>query len=272
MDKWKINPRRLLAILAHPDDESLGTGGTLLKYASEGIETYVLTATKGQKGRYGDLATKPSFEEVGTIREKELRAACEILGVKETFTMSYMDGELDQANPEEIISEIAIHIRSIRPQVVITFGPEGGYGHPDHIAISQFTLASIVRAGDAVFNTLGFAPHTVSKLYWMAWPASKWEAYQAAFKELTSTVDGVKRKVVPYADWAITARIDTAVYWKTVWKAVRQHKTQMGIYKNLENLTEEQHKYFWGVQEYCRAYSLLNGGRKMETDLFEGID
>jgi LmbE family N-acetylglucosaminyl deacetylase len=270
MGNSKPGSLRLMAILAHPDDESLGVGGTLLKYASEGIETFVITATKGQKGRYGDLAVKPSLEEVGALREKELISACEILGVKETVSLGYMDGELDQADPKEIISEIASHIQRIRPHVVVTFGLEGGYGHPDHIAISQFTNASLVKAADSSFKTR-WPPHPVYKCYWMAWPASKWEAYQAAFKEMTSRVDGVKRKATPYPDWAITTRINTAKYWKAVWKAVQCHKTQMSIYRNLENLTEEQHKSFWGVQEYYRVVSLINGGRKLETDLFEGI-
>src|SRR6185436_9110347 len=114
----------------------------------------------------------------------------------------------------------------VAPDVVITFGPEGAYGHPDHIAISQFTAAAVLRAADT--------NHRVAKLYHIAWTAPTWAAYQSALKKLTSTVDGVERQVVPSPDWGTTTRIDTSAVWPTVWRAVQCHRTQMSIYKNLE--------------------------------------
>jgi LmbE family N-acetylglucosaminyl deacetylase len=146
---------------------------------------------------------------------------------------------------------------------VITFGPEGAYGHPDHIAISQFTTAAIARAAAQ--------GHTVSKLYQIAWSAATWAAYQSALKTLTATVDGVVRRVVPAPDWEITTRIDTSAVWSTVWRAVLCHRTQVSIYANLAALPPEHHRALWGVQEYYRAMSLVNGGRTRETDLFEGL-
>ena len=90
---------KLMAILAHPDDESLGTGGVLAKYASEGVETYVVTATRGERGRYHDGTESPGLEAMGRIRGEELLAAANVLGVKEVSFLDYVDGELDQADP-----------------------------------------------------------------------------------------------------------------------------------------------------------------------------
>jgi LmbE family N-acetylglucosaminyl deacetylase len=252
-----------MCVLAHPDDESLGTGGTLAKYAAEGIETFLITATRGERGRFGDDGERPGNDVVGRVREEELRAAAKELGLREVTVLGYPDGGLDAIDPRAAQEAIAGHLRRVRPDVVITFGPEGAYGHPDHIAISQLTTAAIVRASERECS--------VSKLYHIAWGAPTWSAYQAALKKLTSTVDGIERQVVPSPDWAITTRIDTSAVWPTVWRAVQCHRTQMSIYKNLATLPAEQHQALWGRQEFSRVFSLVTGGRAPESDLFEGL-
>jgi len=88
---------------------------------------------------------------------------------------------------------------------------------------------------------------------------------------LVSTVDGIERQAVPWPDWAITTVVDTRSFWSTVWKAVCCHQTQMSVYEQLEDLPEEQQIALWGSQEFYRVYSSVNGGRKQETDLFEGL-
>ncbi len=254
---------RLLCVLAHPDDESLGTGGTLAKYAAEGVETYLVTATRGERGRFHEGRNRPSSDIVGQTREAELHAAAKELGVREVTILGYPDGGLDQIDPAAARETIAAHVRRIRPEVVITFGPDGAYGHPDHVAISQLTTAAVVRAADRDF--------AVAKLYYIAWSSQTWAAYQAALKKLTAMVDGVERCVVATPDWLITTRIDTSAVWPSVWRAVQCHATQMSIYKNLEGLPEAHHRALWGVQEFYRAFSLVNGGRARESDLFEGL-
>lgn len=267
-------PLRLMAILAHPDDESLGLGGTLARYAREGIETYVITATRGEAGRYGNyLRTdpdRPPTDVVAKKREGELRAAARVLGVRQVHFLDYIDGELDEADPREAAARIAGHIRRIRPQVVVTFAPDGAYGHPDHIAICQFTQAGIVRAADPEFPG-DHPPHAVAKLYYMAWTEPKWAAYQAAFKQLKTTIDGVDRYATPWADWAVTTVVDTTAYWSVAWEAISCHETQLAIYTKLADLPPEYHQSLWGSQEFYRAFSLVNGGRTRETDLFEGL-
>jgi len=268
---------KLLAVLAHPDDESLGFGGTLAKYAAEGVETYLVTATRGEHGRFGSLGKGGDPVEVGRVREAELRAAAAVLGIREVSILGYPDGGVDKVEAPIAIREVVSHIRRIRPQVVVTFGPEGAYGHPDHIAISQLATAATVCAADCGYRMDGgsqqdsLPPHRVAKLHYLAWRNNKWEAYQAAFRKLTSVVDGVERQATPWPDWAVTTEIDTSPYWPVVWKAVCCHQTQMSIYERLENLTEGQQTALWGSQEFYRVYSSVNGGRRLETDLFEGL-
>jgi LmbE family N-acetylglucosaminyl deacetylase len=251
-----------MCVLAHPDDESLGTGGILARYSREGVATFVLTATRGERGRFDDKGTSPGPAIVGQTREAELRAAARELGVREVSLLDYHDGELDHADAVEASEKIAGHIRRVQPQVVVTFDPFGAYGHPDHIAISQFTAAAILLAG---------REHRVSKFYYFVNGERKWAAYQAAFKTLTSNVDGHVRAAVGWPDWSITARIDARDVWQQVWRAVQCHKTQMSIYKNVASLTEEDQKVIWGTGEFFRVFSLVNGGREGEQDLFEGL-
>lgn len=266
---------RLMCILAHPDDESLGMGGTLAKYAAEGIETYLVTATLGERGWFGNENNYPGLDALGRIREEELRCASRVLGIRELNFLGYIDGDLDQADGEKVTSEIAYYLRRLKPDVVVTFAPEGAYGHPDHIAISQFATAAIVKAAfpdtgsENRVHTL--SPHRVSKLYYMAWPRNKWSAYESVFGKLVMKIDGTERHAEPWPEWAITTVISTQNYWPTVWKAVSCHKSQLVAYNKLKNLSEEHHMGLWGTQEFYRAFSLVNKGRTRENDLFEGL-
>jgi LmbE family N-acetylglucosaminyl deacetylase len=267
---------RLLAVLAHPDDESLGFGGTLAKYAAEGVETHLVTATRGERGRFGSRGKSGDPVEVGRVREAELREAAAVLGIREVSILNYPDGAVDETPATIAIRAIASHIRRIRPQVIVTFGPDGAYGHPDHIAVSQFTTAAAVCAADTAYRISDghvdtALPHHTKKLLYLAWRSKKWDAYQTAFRRLTSMVDGVERQASPWPDWAVTTEIDTSAYWPIVWKAVCCHQTQLSVYERLADLTEEQQTALWGTQEFYRAFSSVNGGRKLETDLFEGL-
>jgi aromatic-L-amino-acid/L-tryptophan decarboxylase len=266
-----MNRLRLMCVFAHPDDESLGVGGTLAKYAAEGVDLCLVTATRGQKGRWGE-GPDPGREEAGRRREGELREASKILGIGELHLLDYMDGELADAEPAGAVLRIVEHIRRFRPQVVVTFGPDGAYGHPDHIAISQFTTAAVAAAGNpGLEGARSWTAHHVSKLYYIAWSRAKWDAYQSAFRTLGVRVDGKERGATPWPDHAITTVIDTEKYWPTVWNAVQCHKTQLALYGGLDRLSAEHHRQLWGTQEFCRAFSVAGGSRRRESDLFEGL-
>lgn len=266
---------RLMAVLAHPDDESLGCGGALARAAAEGVQTYLVTATHGQSGRYRGLPQgdpgHPGPERLAGIRETELRAAALALGIREVTMLGYVDKELDRADPAEVIGRIAAEIRRTRPHVVMTFDPQGGYGHPDHIAISQFAGAAIIAAADPGHAPEAGAPHAVSKFYYFAWTRRLGEVYQAAFRKMVSLVDGVEREASPWPDWAITTVIDTRDHWPTVWKAVSCHESQVSAYERLKNVSPDHHEAMWGWQHFYRVFSTVNGGRAREADLFEGL-
>ncbi len=263
---------KLMAILAHPDDESLGNGGMLAKYAAEGIDIHLVVATRGERGWPGNESEYPGIETLGKLREAEVRAAAEVLGIHNVYFLDYLDGDLDAAHPAEAIAKIVGHLRRTGPDVVVTFGPFGGYGHPDHIAISQFATAAIVEAAnpDSLYYR-DLAPHSVSKFYYMAETEEVFEIYQSVFGDLVMHIDNVMRSLVTWPGWSVTTRIDTSRYWSTVARAISCHRTQLPAYHVLEDLPREQRETLWGSQSYYRVFSRVNGGRQVEEDLFEGL-
>jgi LmbE family N-acetylglucosaminyl deacetylase len=243
------------------------------RYAAEGVEAHLVTATRGERGRFRGLPEGPGHpgaERLAAIREEELRTAAAALGIRSVTLLGYGDGRLDQAEPREAIAHIAAEIRRLRPHVAITFPPDGAYGHPDHVAISQLATAALPAAASPAFPVAG-APHAVSKLYYFVSSRPRWDAYQAAFKKLTSVVDGVERQAEPWPDWMITTVVDTRAWWKDVWRAVTCHDSQTAAYERLRDLKPEHHEALWGRQEFYRVFSLVNGGREREEDLFEGL-
>jgi LmbE family N-acetylglucosaminyl deacetylase len=268
-------PLRLMAVLAHPDDESLGVGGTLRRYVAEGIGTAVVTATLGQVGWPGDPAANPGPAALGRLREGELRAAIEVLGVDELHLLGYMDGALDQVDPAEATERITRLLRTYCPDVVITFGPEGAYGHPDHIAICQLTTTAVLAAADPQTYPAqvadGLEPHTVAKLYYMAPTRSLMRAYQDAFGDLVMQLDGERRSFDGWDDWGISCRLDVRAYAESHWRAIFCHRSQLPTYDRLTALNEAARDAVLGSETYYRALSLVNGGRAREDDLFAGL-
>jgi LmbE family N-acetylglucosaminyl deacetylase len=265
------NDLRLMCVLAHPDDESLGLGGILVKYASEGVATHLVTATRGELGWFGEEAENPGPEELGRIREGELADAAKVLGLRDVSLLDYRDGECHLAKPSEAVARIAGHIRRGRPHVVVTFDQHGIYGHPDHIAVCQFTTAAVVAAADAGYRGAdGQAPHAVSKLYYAVWRREVLEAYEAAFGELVMQIDGVERRSVAWPEWAITTTVDTSDHWQRVWDAIRCHCSQLPGYQKLLDLPESYHRQLWGALTFYRVFSLVDAPAR-EDDLFAGL-
>lgn len=265
-------PLKLMCVFAHPDDETLGCGGVLAKYAAEGIQTYLVTATLGERGWTGAPEDNPGLDALARIRREELNNAARVLGIQEVSLLGYIDGDLDKADPAEATAKIAAHIRRVRPQVVISFGLDGIYGHPDHIIISQLTTAALVCAADPTFATPGReAAFRVSKFYTMIVDQGLIEAYLPLIGEISMEVDGEVRRPVVWPDWQITTRVDTAEYWQTATQAVACHRSQLPEMDTILSQPEAVHRRVWGCQTFARMYSLVNGGRALETDLFEGL-
>lgn len=170
----------LLAVLAHPDDESFGIGGTLALYAKRGVEVHLVCATRGE---VGDVEPEllEGFDSVSQLREHELRCAANILGLAGVHFLDYRDsgmpGSADNQHPlalaaaptDEVAAKIAQTMRRLRPQVVLTEDPIGTYKHPDHIAIHKATLKAFHLAGDPNFDE-GAPPFQPQKLYYIVFP------------------------------------------------------------------------------------------------------
>ncbi|MHC1783362.1 MAG: PIG-L deacetylase family protein [Anaerolineaceae bacterium] len=177
MNNQSEGKKVLLAVLAHPDDETFGMGGTLAHYARQGVSTYLVCATRGEVGEM-DEDCLDGFVSAAERRESELRCAAKILGLEEVYFLDYRDsgmqGSPDNVDPrtlaaqpvEKVAADIIRYIRELRPQVVITFDPVGGYFHPDHIAMHKATSKAFYAAGDPHFLINGLSPFMPQKLYY----------------------------------------------------------------------------------------------------------
>lgn len=168
---------RLLAVFAHPDDETFGPGGTLALYARQGVQVYLICATRGEAGNVPESLLHKGAA-IAQLREAELRCAAYHLDLSEVIFLDYRDsgmpGSADNQHPralcaaslDRVAAEITHQIRQIKPQVVITFDPKGTYHHPDHIAIHQATLKAFYAASDPTIFPNGLAPYQPQKLYY----------------------------------------------------------------------------------------------------------
>jgi LmbE family N-acetylglucosaminyl deacetylase len=261
-----------MAVFAHPDDETFGLGASLATWAAAGVETYLVCATRGERGWQGEPADNPGPEALGKRREAELRAAAGVLGLREARLLDYIDGELDRADVAEATAKIVAHLRRIRPQVVVTFPPDGSYGHPDHIAISQLTVGALLCAADASYgDPEARPPHRVAKLYFMVDTEETAEPWRPVVGDLVMEFDGRPRGWVFWPRWAVSARVDGRAQRETVWRAFLCHASQIPPREQLEQVFAPDAWAKWGVQNFYRAMSLVNGGRALEHDLFTGL-
>ena len=173
-----MKPRRvMLAVLAHPDDETFGIGGTLALYAKRGVDVYLICATRGEAGLVQENHLE-GYTSIAELRENELRCAAQKLGIREVYFLDYRDSgmptSVDNRHPQalinapfqEVIGKIVAHIRKLKPQVVITFDPIGGYSHPDHIYIHQAARKAFYLASEPTFECQVLSVYQPKKLYY----------------------------------------------------------------------------------------------------------
>ena len=173
--------KRMLVSLAHPDDESFGMGGTLAYYAAQGVEITLICATRGEAGEV-EPELLEGYENIAELRTAELMCAAEHLGLKEVIFLDYRDsgmaGSPDNDHPDsfvgqpvEVVAERLVgYIRQLRPQVVVTFDPVGGYHHPDHIAIHDATVKAFATAHDGDQYPGEHPPFQPDRLYFHVFP------------------------------------------------------------------------------------------------------
>jgi LmbE family N-acetylglucosaminyl deacetylase len=238
-----MNPPVLLAVFAHPDDESFRCGGTLALLARCGMRVHVLTATRGQAGSRGD----PPLclpEELGAVREQELRCACAALGINSPRLLHYHDSTLSTVNEDEAAGQLVAAVRELRPQVLLTWPPHGLSGHPDHVAVSRWTALAFERMPASGLD----GPVA---LYHLAVPRSVARALGLA-----------NLHAVP--DEEIALAVDVTAVWQQKVAAIRCHHTQASSSPIL-SMSEGQQRLFLGREHFQRAPA------RMEEDPFMTI-
>ncbi len=193
---------RLLCVFAHPDDEVFCAGGSIAKYSAEGYEVKVVSATKGDAGQIRDanIATRRTL---GEVRAGELQKSCQHLGAQDAECLEYGDGTLKDLDIQVLVEDVVKIIRDYRPDVVITFGPDGAYGHPDHIAIGEATTLACSLSGDPHKFPLqivdGFQAFAPKRLYHSYFPRSPMLMLEKLAKWLVSrqTRSGATEQVDP---------------------------------------------------------------------------
>lgn len=227
-----MNDFRLLAVFAHPDDEAFRPGGTLALLARRGVRVEALTFTHGEAGSCGvpPLCTPA---ELPFVRERELRCACIALGIQPPRLLAYADGHLQECDQETMVSHVLSVVNEIQPQVLLSFGPDGLSGHPDHIAVGQWAAEAFRRAEE------------VAALYTVAVPDS-----------LAKKLDMHQVHSVP--DEAIALTVEVSSTWETKLAAMRCHATQSGS-SPMMSASEERQRQFFGREYFVRAASRVPG-------------
>lgn len=275
----------ILAVLAHPDDESFGMGGTLALYARRGADVYLVCATRGEAGTV-DAEYLKGFVSIAELRESELRCAAAHLGLKEAFFLGYRDsgmtGSEDNRHPEaqinhpldEVAARVVKYIRELKPDVVLTFDPIGGYRHPDHIHIQQATVLAFERADDASFHPESGSPFKPRALYFHVFPRG--------FLKLVTRLmplfgrdprkfgrnQDIDLKSLADVDFPAHVRIDIRLVTGVKQEAGACHASQGGIQMR-RGLMGFMTRILGEHEAYMRAIPPVTGRPRLKNDLFE---
>lgn len=279
-----MNNLRLLASFAHPDDEAFGTGGTLASYAARGYDVFLVCATRGEAGEISD----PDYatpQTLGAVREAELRCAAETMGITEPIFLNYRDsGMLDtpenkdprafiNAPAENVVAQLVQIIRQVKPHVVVTFEPYGGYGHPDHIAIHQHTVAAFHAAADPThYPSIGNA-WQAQRLFYTAIPRGFFLSMRQKLADIgadTSDLDRFDDPVLGWPDDQIHLVEDVSDTVQAKWGALECHRTQFGPGNLFRRLPKEQVLPLMSVECFAQAWPEPHGKLTLQG-LFDGL-
>ncbi|MER8183554.1 N-acetyl-1-D-myo-inositol-2-amino-2-deoxy-alpha-D-glucopyranoside deacetylase [Kitasatospora sp. NPDC094015] len=286
-------PRRLLLVHAHPDDESIVSGATMARYAAEGARVTLVTCTLGEGGEVipAELAhlTADRDGTLGEYRIGELAAAMRELGVTDfrflggpgRYRDSGMMGTAENEDPacfwradvDEAAARLAAVVREVRPQVLVTYDEQGGYGHPDHIQAHRVALRSAELAADPLFRPELGAAWRIVKVYYARMPRSVIEqglretAAKAPFPGVAQVGD------VPGVvdDGVVTTVLDGTAYAGAKAAAMRAHATQITVDGPFFALSNDLGQPLIATEYYQLVRGELAGGRP-ETDLFAGVE
>lgn len=230
----------LLAIFAHPDDESYRAGGTLARLARRGVRVQLLCATRGEWG----IPRLPP-QKAGAIREKELANACQILGISHPLFLGYEDGKLMTVPEGKAITHLVNLIRDMRPDALLTWPPSGISGHSDHQIISRWTRKAFLQAANPHYRESDKPAHTASALYNLVVPHQVAEAVSLSHL-----------KTVPSREVSMT--IDVTSVWDQKMTAIRCHQSQI-VHSPVLRLPRQKQEGFLGQEHYKRIYHQPRG-------------
>jgi mycothiol S-conjugate amidase len=270
--------RTLLAVHAHPDDESSKGAATMARYADQGVRVVVVTCTGGEAGEILNPAMdKPGvLERMPELRRQELAKALEILGVTAHHWLGYRDsGMADSetnshpdafanADLEEATGRLVALIRAERPQVVLTYDERGGYPHPDHIRTHEVSVAAFEAAGDPDRFPEAGPPYQPLKLYYHA-------TFSRARLEMIHQGVVARGLESPFAEPVVTAQVDVAAWLGRRRDALIAHATQIDPNSFWFAIPDEVTAEIYPWEDYTLARSLVPTSDH-ETDLFAGID
>ena len=277
--------KTLLAVLAHPDDESFGLGGTLALYAQKGYDTYLVCATRGEAGTV-DAVYLDGFKDTSELRAGELERAAKILGLKDVFFLGYRDsgmaGSEDNKHPDaqvnhpidEVAGKVVKYIRELKPDVVITFDPIGGYKHPDHIHIQKATVLAFEKADDGSFHPEAGLPFKPPALYYQVFSrwVLRWTVRLMPLFGKDPTKFGrnadINLKELAEVDFPVHVRLDVGSVSEIKKQAGAQHASQGGVGMR-QGISGFLTRLFGEKEEFMRAYPPVENGRyKIAKDLF----
>ena len=230
----------LLAVFAHPDDEAFSSGGTLAHYAKQGVNVTLISSTRGEAGKVTDPILG-EVSDVGALRELELQNACKALGINPPIFLDYRDsGRLERlrkddplasinADPLEVEEKIKAVIEKLKPQVILTFDPHGGYGHPDHIVIHRAALAA--------FFSCGHLPGAPKRLFYTAFPIA---IARMMFDSGASPTPGLSAELYGVSEDTIAFSHDIAPYLEQKAAALKAHASQVGPTSRMGQMPEAQ--------------------------------
>ncbi len=281
---------RLMAVHAHPDDESSKGAATMARYVAEGAEVLVVTLTGGERGSILNPAMdRPEVREnIGEVRRKEMAEARRILGVHQEFS-GFVDSGLPEGDPlpplpegcfavqplETASEPLVRSVRSFRPHVILTYDDEGGYPHPDHIMTNRVSVEAFEAAGDPERYPGTGDPWQPLKLYYhVSFPRTRFEAISAALEERgldNPYADWIKRlEERERKEWEITTQITCDEHFETRDRALIAHATQIDPNSFWFAVPMDVQRAAWPWEDYHLARSLVDT-EMPETDLFAGV-
>jgi N-acetyl-1-D-myo-inositol-2-amino-2-deoxy-alpha-D-glucopyranoside deacetylase len=278
----------MLVVLAHPDDESFGMGGTIALYASRGVDVYLVCATRGEVGEM-DPSLLEGYQSIADRRESELRCAAGYLGLAGVHFLDYRDsgmpGSPDNAHPQALAAQpldavaenVVCYMRELKPQVVLTFDPIGGYRHPDHIAIQRATVRAFEQADNPAFAPGSLPVYKPQRLYFHTMPhgflklAVRLLPLFGRDPHKFGTNRDVDLASIAEVDFPTNARIDTRSVAKRKEQAGACHASQGGGRMGGGPASVVM-RLFNGSENFMRAYPPVAKGEKLERDLLENLE